>query len=103
YMPIDADLPARRQLELLRIGEVRHVLAQPGVVSEEVAAAGYAVLEIHEGNESQFSPVHARSLDCPLDGLAYVIFTSGTTGVPKGVMIDHWGAMNTIAHVNRLC
>ena len=102
YMPVDADLPVRRQLELLQIGDVRHVLAQPGALREGVTSAGYAVLEVHAGAAGTYGPRHARSLEGPLDQLAYVIFTSGTTGVPKGVMIDHRGAMNTIAHVNRL-
>ncbi|KWZ76862.1 hypothetical protein HMPREF3200_01596, partial [Anaerococcus tetradius] len=31
---------------------------------------------------------------------AYVIFTSGTTGEPKGVRITHDAAMNTIIDVN---
>ncbi|WP_034538326.1 non-ribosomal peptide synthetase [Carnobacterium inhibens] len=30
------------------------------------------------------------------NNLAYIIFTSGTTGLPKGVMIEHRGVINTI-------
>ncbi len=102
YMPIDADLPTKRQLELLRIGEVAHVLTQPDAVRDELNTGEWKIHVIHAGVASAYGPAHARSLQAPLDELAYVIFTSGTTGMPKGVMIDHRGAVNTIQHINRL-
>lgn len=34
------------------------------------------------------------------EDLAYVIYTSGLTGQPKGVMIDHGGAVNTLVDIN---
>ncbi len=102
YMPIDADLPLKRQLELLRIGEAGHVLTQPASNRIEPDSGGWKVHEIRAGASADYSAAHAKRLDAGLTDLAYVIFTSGTTGVPKGVMIDHRGAMNTIAHVNRL-
>lgn len=35
-------------------------------------------------------------IDLSINDLAYIIFTSGTTGKPKGVMIEHRGIVNTI-------
>lgn len=103
YIPIDGDLPTKRQQDLLRIGGVRQVLTQPGVARATLAGGGeWEVLEIRAGARGELGEAHARSLASPLDQLAYVIFTSGTTGVPKGVMIDHRGAVNTIAHINRM-
>ena len=32
--------------------------------------------------------------------LAYLLFTSGTTGTPKGVACHHLGAVNTLADLN---
>ncbi|MEM6363059.1 MAG: SDR family NAD(P)-dependent oxidoreductase [Planctomycetota bacterium] len=36
------------------------------------------------------------------DDLAHVIFTSGTTGTPKGVMVPHRGIVNTLSWRNRI-
>lgn len=56
------------------------------VMAEPATDCGEALLTVRPG----VSP----------EDVAYVIFTSGSSGMPKGVVIDHRGALNTIDDVN---
>jgi amino acid adenylation domain-containing protein len=94
YLPVDAVLPAARQQKLLDDGEVRCVLTNAGwrdpsgrraVLTLDAAAEPGAVREV------------PSAADAHPDDLAYVLFTSGTTGKPKGVMISHRSVANLVA------
>lgn len=50
------------------------------------------------GSAALTSPASASTHLTP-DRLAYVLFTSGTTGDPKGVMIEHHSVVNLARHV----
>ena len=104
YMPVDPALPAQRIAELLADGGVRSLLTTPAlapVLAPTLAALAVPVRilaldSMGVADPALLNPSRARPQD-----IAYVMFTSGSSGKPKGVMIAHRGAVNTIVDVNR--
>jgi amino acid adenylation domain-containing protein len=99
YLPVDAALPAERVRYMLRDGLVRTVLSNCGWQAEP--GSGIETLPLDaaapaSGAPAPYQPVPGASPD----DLAYVLYTSGTTGEPKGVMISHRSVANVVADCN---
>lgn len=98
YLPIDPDLPAARQCHLARHGRISLVLTladSPAIDWPQGVAAW-----TFESLPAQ-AALPAALPDAQTSDLAYVLYTSGSTGQPKGVMIEHRAAVNTVADINR--
>jgi pyochelin synthetase len=100
YLPIEVTLPAERQRHMLADGRVRRVLTN--VAGLDTGGRDTAVLRL---DASRPAPAGEPAAVPPLagatpDDLAYVLYTSGTTGVPKGVMVSHRSVANVVADCN---
>ena len=95
YLPVDAALPAERIRYMLSDGQVRLVLTNVGWQDSESAISA---LELADPGQpaAGFTPDPESSPD----DLAYVLYTSGTTGEPKGVMISHRSVVNVVTDCN---
>ncbi|MDH6351875.1 amino acid adenylation domain-containing protein [Brevibacillus sp. 1238] len=95
YLPIDPATPAERIQYLLEDSGMRIVLSQTGLVDQAVFA-DVAVYDLED--EAQYASYERTNPGVPLlpDDLAYVLYTSGSTGQPKGVMLTHGGMSNRL-------
>jgi mycobactin phenyloxazoline synthetase len=97
YLPIGADQPRDRAERILETGAVRLALVCGG------RPLSVPVPELVLADILRDAPANAEISSARIDpaALAYVLFTSGSTGEPKGVEVTHDAAMNTVEFIGR--
>ncbi|UXY23934.1 amino acid adenylation domain-containing protein [Streptomyces cynarae] len=99
YLPVEPRFPADRIAAMLSRAGCRLVLTEPGSttnLSRAVDALPGARTLLVEAAYGATDAAGDLDLDVRLDQLAYIFFTSGSTGEPKGAMCEHAGMLNHI-------
>lgn len=113
YVPVDADAPVERGAYILADCSVAAVLTErrverelvaalgerglsPGVLTLEDPADGSALREALDDADARGVAPATATYDGGPDDLAYVLYTSGSTGQPKGVRLSHRAALTFI-------
>ena len=108
WCPIDPSFPVGRRHELIARTDARMLLVANNTAFQEERAVpvGVTAIDINDATvESDTANCRKRLDDLiiprPQD-MAYLIWTSGTTGAPKGVMVEHKSAAESMRSLRNL-
>jgi amino acid adenylation domain-containing protein len=101
YVPLETTLPRERLAYIISDASVRFTLATDALAKAVLAGLGTEPVVL----DGPASPIMSASDANPQlrsgpQSLAYVCYTSGSTGQPKGVMIEHRSVVRLVRSTN---
>jgi len=100
YVPLDPSFPEARLKAMAQVASLRIIISDSAKCDLARSVAGRAEV-IRLDDPAMAAALPLPPVPVPDNALAYVICTSGSTGQPKGVAIEHRAVANLVASFGR--
>ncbi|MBA4260196.1 MAG: hypothetical protein C0446_13610 [Chitinophaga sp.] len=99
YVPIDLRYPSLKIEMIIKEAKLTHIMTTENQIAELTSQFGKERLHLYDAEQllacnTQLAIQSATIKKQENNSLAYIMFTSGTTGTPKGVMVSQKNVIN---------
>jgi len=102
FLAIDASAPEARKKFILEDSKAKVLLTSSNVVAEMYGVDSATIVDVVSGIDESISTSPPQDIVCSPDMVSYVLYTSGTTGTPKGCEITHENSVQAMLAFQRL-